>query len=319
MSAESAGATVVTFGETMVTTALHGAGPLEVGAGARVSFAGAESTVAIGLARLGHRAMWCGRLGDDAPGRMIAHRLQAEGVDTSAVVVDESAPTGALLRFRRTADRVEVAYQRTGSAGSRLVASDVAEAVAGADLLHVTGITPALGQGPRQAVVRAVEVAREHGLPVSFDVNYRSRLWTPQEAAEVLGEIARVSTIVFAGPAELSLVTGATTSEDGICRLHDAGVSEVVVKDGPRGATGAMRGERIEVPAHRVTAIDPVGAGDSFVAGYLSARLDGLALRERLERATALGAWSVSCDGDWEGLPQRSEIVGLTAGDDVQR
>ena len=302
---------MVTLGETLGLVLSGDAGPLRVGTPARLSFAGAESTVAIGLARLGHSCAWIGRVGDDDFGRMISMQLRAEGVDAH-VIIDGEAPTALMTRQQRTADRTAVQYWRAGSAGSRLSWADVpVDVPGGADVLHVTGITPALSPAAADTVARAVTVAREQGATVSFDVNYRSALWTQQEAASRLTPIAEQADVVFAGPAELELVGGRA--------LLAAGVSELVVKDGAAGArVVTAEGERFG-DALAVSVVDPVGAGDGFVAGYLSARLDRLSVDECLARAAVVGAFCVSTTGDWEGLPRRRELSLLGADDNVSR
>lgn len=313
---------VVTLGETLAAATGTRPGVLTAGAPLRLSFAGAESNTAIGLARLGHRVTWIGRLGDDDPGRMILRGLRGESVAAPAAQAGESAPTALMLKQPRTADRVHVTYYRAGSAGSRLEDSDVEpELVANAAVLHVTGITPALGAGPCRAVKRAVAVARAHGTLVSLDVNYRSALWQPAQATSVLGPLAAGADIVFAGPEELGLITdgGSRTVKQQAADLRAKGVQEVVVKDGARGAW-TLHGEGLErVAARNVSCVDPVGAGDAFAAGYLSGLLDGLPVPERLHRGTLCGAACVSTLGDWEGLPHRDELAALATADDVRR
>ncbi len=304
---------VVTLGETLGLVAVVDVGPLRMGAAARLSFAGAESNMAVGLARLGHSVTWIGRVGDDEVGRLIATQLRAEQVE-ARVVVDASATTALMTRHRRTADRTAVKYWRAGSAGSRLSWSDVpADAFAGADLLHITGITPALSTSAADAVVRAVARAREVDVTVSMDVNYRSALWSTADAAAALRPLAEQAQLVFGGPAELELVGGEAS-------LLAAGVSEVVVKDGAAGASVRTAAGFWAAPAVAVTVVEPVGAGDAFVAGYLSARLDGLDVDVRLARGATAGAFCVSTAGDWEGLPTRSELgLLIPGGDDVSR
>lgn len=303
---------VVTLGETLGLVAAQEVGPLRVGTPARLSFAGAESTVAIGLARLGHDATWIGRVGNDEFGRLIAAQLRAEGV-TAGVVVDPTAPTALMTRHRRTADRTVVKYWRAESAGSRLNWADVGEdALAGADLLHVTGITPALSSSAADAVEKVVVRARELGVTVSLDVNYRSALWSADRASAVLRPLAQLADLVFAGPAELDLIGGESA-------LLVASVAEVVVKDGAAGASVATADGSWRADALAVSLVDPVGAGDAFVAGYLSARLDGLDVDARLARAAVAGAFCVSTTGDWEGLPTRSELGLLSDVDNVSR
>ena len=312
----------VTLGETLAAATGAHPGALAAGAPLRLSFAGAESNVAVCLARLGHPVSWIGRLGDDEPGRMVLRGLLGEGVAVPAARTAEPAPTAFMLKQQRTADRVHVTYYRTGSAGSRLDESDVdAESIASAAVLHVTGITPALGPGPRRAVERAVAVAREHGTLIAFDVNHRSALWPPERAARVLGPLVTGADVVFAGPEELALVTegGSRTAEQRAADLLAKGVREVVVKDGARGAWALDEDGTSRVEARRVTCVDPVGAGDAFAGGYLSALLDGLPIRDRLERGALCGAVCVSTRGDWEGLPHRAELAVFDTADDVRR
>nr|MDT0662015.1 sugar kinase [Micromonospora sp. DSM 115978] len=304
---------LVTLGEAMAVVRTGGAGRLAPGAPAVLSFAGAESTVAIGVSRLGHPAAWAGRLGLDESGDMILSALRGEGVDVTAVTRDPRRPTGLLLRHRRTADRTVVRYHRRGSAGSRLDADQVpVAALRAARVLHLTGITPALGPGPARAVRYALDQARDAGVTVSVDVNFRSRLWPAARARPVLAALVAAADIVFAGADEAALVLGdpADGGEPGRLGrgLRRLGPGEAVVKLGRAGAV-AVTDQVWRTPAVPVTSVDPVGAGDAFVAGYLSGWLDGLPVPDRLARAATCGAWAAATDGDWEGLPDRPELT----------
>ncbi|MEU6825418.1 sugar kinase [Streptomyces atriruber] len=310
---------LVTLGEMMVTVSTIEPGPFTPGRTARLSVAGAEATVAIGVGRLGHRTAWMGRVGADPAGDMARDVLRAEGVDVSRTRTEPALPTGLMLRQRRTADRTLASYYRKGLAGSRLAPEDVdEELVAAARVLHVTGITPALGPGPRKAVLRAVSMARSAGVTVSFDVNYRSLLWSREEAAAVLRPVIGAADIVFAGLDEAALFTEAATPDEAALALSALGPRQTVIKLGGEGALALVDGKVVVQPAVPVTAVDPVGAGDAFVAGYLAAHLDGASPADRLHTAAVCGAFSVSVPGDWEGLPRRSELA-LLAGDDVLR
>ncbi|MGW0086964.1 sugar kinase [Streptomyces sp. NPDC003393] len=292
---------------------LQAEGPVAVGAPARTTIAGAESNVAIGLARLGHRVSWAGRLGADEPARLILRTLRGEGVDVHHATTDPDAPTGSMLRERRVADVARVHYWRTGSAASRQRPEHLAGALtAGARVLHVTGITCALGPGPRAAVAAAVGHAREHGWTVVLDVNHRARLWSREQAARVLRPLRGGVDVVIASDDELPLLAGDDTDgEDAqVADILAAGAREVVVKRGGDGAELYGRdGHRIRRPAHPVPVVDTVGAGDAFCAGYLSGLLDGLPPAGRLRRACATGAFAVATAGDWEGLPHRDELA----------
>ncbi|MEV4619132.1 sugar kinase [Asanoa sp. NPDC049573] len=302
---------VVTFGETMA--ALRADGPIRLGGTMRLTVAGAESTVAIGLARLGHRVGWAGLVGGDETGELVLRTLRAEGVDVGHARVDERGPTGLVLFERRVGDLVRVTYHRSGSAASYLSPADVLPALDPPPrLLHVTGITPALGPAPAQAVRAAVE----SGVRVCLDVNYRGRLWDRDQAAAALRPLVSSLSVVVASDDELDLLAppSATTERDRVSALLDAGVSEVVVKRGAAGASGHTRRESVHVPARRIRVVDVVGAGDAFVAGYLSGLLDDLDLAGRLDRAAITGAFAVAAPGDWEGLPTRSELRLLDTG-----
>ncbi|MER7399370.1 sugar kinase [Streptomyces sp. NPDC000151] len=313
---DAAGPEVLTLGETMV--ALRGSGPLKLGGTMQVSVAGAESNVAIGLARLGHPVRWAGAVGDDEAGQLVLRTLRAEGVDVSGASTDAGgAPTGLLMFEPRLPEVTRVHYYRAGSAGSRLRADAVERAFAAAPprVLHLTGITPALGPEARDAAERALRLARAHGSTVCLDVNFRSRLWSAEAAAEVLCAWVPSVDVLIASEDELPLCLpeSAASLEFQAELLLKAGPGEVVVKLGAAGATAYTADGPRHAPAKAVRAVDAVGAGDAFVAGYLSALLDGDPVAGRLERAVTTGAFAVASPGDWEGAPTRAELGMLGA------
>ncbi|MFI5640105.1 sugar kinase [Streptomyces goshikiensis] len=310
---------VVTLGEAMAVLAADRPGPLASGSSLRLGFAGAEATVAIGVSRLGHPASWTGRVGADSAGTMIIDTLRGENVDVTRARVDDTAPTALMLRERRTTDHTRVSYYRRGFAGSRLTPEDIdAELIARARVLHVTGITPALGDGPRAAVRHAVDLARAAGVTVSLDLNYRARLWTREEAAAELAYLSSRADVVFAGPDEASLVVPEADPAAMARALLDLGPREAVLKLGSCGAVAATRSDEAVQDIVPVTPVDPIGAGDAFVAGYLAGLLDGAPLPGRLLLAATCGAFAVAAPGDWEGLPRRGELD-LLQGEDVTR
>jgi 2-dehydro-3-deoxygluconokinase len=315
----SARVDVVTFGETMALLAAPGIGLLRHASSLDLSCGGAESNLAIGLARLGHRAAWVGRIGADEFGALVRRGIAAESVDCRAVV-DPTAPTGLMVKSRRTSTVTQVVYYRSGSAGSRLCPTDVDPAlIAGARLLHLTGITPALSATARDAVRFAVATARDARVPVSLAVNYRRALWSPESAAAELTELVRLADLVFASEAEAAMLVPGGTAAELATGLAALGPGQVLVTLGAAGAVAAVDGVLLEAPAHPVVAVDPVGAGDAFAAGYLSAVLDGEPPGTRLDRATLAGAFAVTVPGDWEGLPTRADLALLRAEESVLR
>jgi 2-dehydro-3-deoxygluconokinase len=308
---------LVTLGETMALFTSDRAGPLRHATTMRVGVAGAESNVAIGVRRLDHPAAWMGRVGADELGQLVLGRLRAERVDVDAAVLDRDAPTGLMVKEHRTADLTRVVYYRHGSAGSRLEPGDLDEArIRAARVLHLTGITPALGATARAAVRAAAEIARGAGVPVSLDVNYRAALWPPEKAAAELRDLARGCELLFAGEDEAELLVGARGDpERAAAALADLGPSQAVLRLGAKGAVAVIDGEPHRQPGLPVRAVDPVGAGDAFVAGYLAGVLDGRAGADRLRTGVACGAFAVTVSGDWEGLPTREELDLLRHGD----
>ncbi|WP_256966947.1 sugar kinase [Streptomyces caniscabiei] len=292
--------------------ALRAHGALRMGGSLGLSVAGAESNVAIGLARLGHRVRWAGRVGADELGALVLRTLRAEGIDIGHAATDDTGrPTGVLLTEPRLGTLTRVSYYRTGSAGSAVTPAGVLPALAsGTRVLHLTGITPALGPSAAETVLAAATAARDAGITVCLDVNYRSRLWTADRARATLRPLLAHTDLLVASEDELPLVLQdpAVDESEAVKSLLDAGVQEVIVKRGAHGATAVSAEGTVDRAARQVDAVDLVGAGDAFVAGYLSGLLDGANVEDRLHRAVTTAAFAVATRGDWEGLPTRDEL-----------
>jgi 2-dehydro-3-deoxygluconokinase len=310
---------VVTLGETMALLSAPGIGLLRHATSLNISCGGAESNLAIGVARLGHHVAWVGRTGADEFGALVRRSIAAEGVDCR-VIVDPAGPTGLMVKARRTPTVTQVNYYRSGSAGSRLAPDDVDPAVlAAARVVHLTGITPALSASARAATRFAVTTARDAGVMVSVAVNYRRALWSPEAAAVELTDLVGLADIVFASEAEAAMLVPGGSAEDLAAGLAALGPRQVLVTRGADGACAVIDGLLLTADAVPVVAIDPVGAGDAFAAGYLSGLLDGEPPAARLERAILAGAFAVTVPGDWEGLPSRTDLALLASTESVLR
>lgn len=261
-----------------------------------VTTAGAESNVASHLARLGHATAMVSAVGSDPWGTRIAADLQSAGVDVTRVRVDEGAPTGLYTKWR-TAEGSRVLYHRSGSAASRMGRADADTALsAHPRVLHFSGVVPALSPSCAALARRLTEGPRR-GTIVSFDVNFRPALWSPEAAAAELRRLARRSDIVFVGRDEAETLWGCRTDHDVRELLPEPAF--VIVKDDDREAVewdhhlrSALRPEPVEVR-------EVVGAGDAFAAGWLSASLDDpsadpLARLDRAHRCAALVLASLS-------------------------
>jgi len=301
-------ARVVTVGETMALLRTRDIGSLRHVSEMVLGIGGAESNVAIGLRRLGVDVGWLGRVGDDALGERVTREIRAEGVDVVGIV-DAQAPTGLMLKERPSPSSTAVFYYRAGSAGSRLRPEDVpAGWIESAELLHVSGITALLSDSARDCLLDSVNRARTAGVRVSFDVNYRSTLAPPDVAGPLLRTIAESADLVFGGADELRLLFPEGDATEAADRLVHGGCREVVVKHGADGAAVHSSGSVVEGPGFAVDVVDTVGAGDAFVAGYLSALLEKLDVPERLHRANACGAMLCMTPGDWESTPTLNDV-----------
>ncbi|MBA8794793.1 2-dehydro-3-deoxygluconokinase [Friedmanniella endophytica] len=302
---------VVTAGETMMLVAPTGPGRLRHAGALSASAGGAESNVAIGLSRLGVCSRWLGAVGDDEPGQLVLHRIRAEGVDTGAVIVDPTRPTALYLR-EQVAGATRVYYYRRGSAGSALAPGCLDPAVLdGAEVLHLSGITAALSESCAGFVDWLLDQAHQRGLLVSYDVNYRSRLWAPEAARAATEAVLDRVDLLLVGHEEARALWG-WDDDTALDRLAERGPAETVLKRGARGCVALIDGVRHEVDGFAVTEVDPIGAGDAFAAGYLAARLAGAEPADRLRTANAMGAFCVQSHGDYEGLPSRAELEAFT-------
>ncbi|WP_334075300.1 MULTISPECIES: sugar kinase [Paenibacillus] len=305
---------VVTFGESMALLIAEGGKGLEYTNALTPSFGGAESNVAIGLARLGHASGWCGRLGDDPFGHRVIKAIRGEGVDVSRAQLTAEATTGLMIR-ENVAGKSSVHYYRKLSAASRMRPEHLDEAyIAGAQILHVTGITPALSDSCAETVAAAMDLAKRHGVKVSFDPNLRLKLWDLEAARKVLLPLAMKADYFLPGLDELKLMYETESLEDILSRLRELpGVS--VIKGGMDETYLYEHGKLTPVPYYKVDhVIDTVGAGDGFCAGFLSGLLRGYTLEEAVRLGNLIGSQVIQAVGDWEGLPSAAEIERLLSG-----
>lgn len=310
---------VVTLGETMALIKADTPGPLAHVSSMSLGIGGAESNFAVALCRLGTSVTWVGRVGADSLGDLVLRELTAEGITTVASR-DPNAPTGLMIKERPTLEAQRVWYYRKDSAGSRLGTDDVpVDRIAGAAVLHVTGITLGLSATARAAVHHAVDSARRSGVLVSFDLNYRSALWSAAEASAEFRALITKADIVFAGDAEAAMVVGVAEPLDLAHRITDLGPSQSIIKLGADGCVAVLDGRGYHQPAVPIHAVDSVGAGDAFVAGYIAELIAGAEVPERLLTAVRTGAFACLVPGDWEGMPRRTELALLDATEPVSR
>ena len=301
---------VVTAGETMALLDPLEAGELELGSLLRLRFAGAESNFAIGLARLGVPVAWISRLGADRLGALVRAALADEGVDLRWAREDPEAPTGLFYKWR-AGGRTSVAYHRRGSAASRMQPGDVPDAaLEGAALVHLTGITMALGDGARELVLSAARRARAAGATVTFDPNYRPALWdSPAAAGAAMEPVLEHVDWYLCGAEEGGALLGASGAHAVHEALGERGVAGAVVRVGARGALVRSGGPvREVVPRRTEEVVDEVGAGDGFAAGFAYGLLQGWDAEACTHTANLVAAAALRGTGDWETLPRLDEL-----------
>jgi 2-dehydro-3-deoxygluconokinase len=291
----------VTLGETMAVLYPREAIPLDQAQTLQLGIGGAESNLAIALSQLGHSVRFISRVGDDPFGQRIRATLEAEGVDVTGLLTDERAPTGIFFRAWLPDGKRRVFYYRSGSAASHLTPADLTPAAfAGIRLLHLTGITPALSASCAATVERAIELAHAAGAWVSFDPNYRPALWDVATARQALLPLIARADILLLGHEDSQAILGMDERERILAYGRASGARIVVLKEAERGASAQSGQIYVSVPAEPVAAaVDPVGAGDAFNAGFLSAWLRGESLEAGLRLGTQLGARVVATPGDY--------------------
>jgi 2-dehydro-3-deoxygluconokinase len=303
---------VITFGEAMAMFIADRPGALhEVDQFTR-ELAGAETNVAIGLARLGLRAGWVSKVGHDAFGKFIIERLKNENVDIRHVLIDPHHPTGFQLKSKVTEGDPEVQYFRKGSAASHLSIEDFNEEYfLSAKHLHMTGIPLALSEQARAFATHALFFMKHNGIRVSFDPNLRPSLWaSQQEMIDEINKAAIQADCVLPGIGEGEILTGYKDPRDIASFYLDKGVGLVIIKLGEAGAFYKTPFEEGTVPGFKVQkVIDTVGAGDGFAVGVISGLVQGESIRDAVLRGNAIGALAVQAPGDNDGYPTNVQLL----------
>lgn len=296
-------ADVLCCGEALVTVNRPADQPPPAWGRCWLAVAGAEMNVAIGLARLGHGVRWATALGDDPMGDWVLAAARGEGVAVEA----ERRPqrTGLMVKVARADDEPSVHYYRDGSAFAE---APPCPAIAGARHVFLSGVVPALSPACRAAARALVAEARAAGAQVCFDLNMRRRLWSEQEAAPELRWFCAHADLVFAAADEAELVAGAGEAPELARRLCALGAGSAVVKAGGMAVAAGALGEAAVPRLAGVVVRDPIGAGDAFDAGCLSALLDRQPMAAALLRGHRCAAAVCRTMGDWEGFPLRREL-----------
>lgn len=263
------------------------------------------------MSRLGLTTRWISSLGNDTFGTQIARGLANEEVQVFCTENNVNN-TGLVIKTYAGKENPDVAYYRKDSAASRLDLKDVpSELISTARLIHITGIYPALSSTSLETTMQILEIAKQSSLLISFDVNYRPKLWDEAQARKVLPMIARYANIIFGSRDELELLVEEASGRTNLELLKMVGSEgcDVVLKRGPNGAMALIDGHVVERRAWPANVVDTVGAGDAFVGGFLSQYLDNGPSQKCLAVATYCGAMTCENLGDWEGQARHSDLL----------
>ena len=268
--------------------------------------AGAEVNVAVALSRLGLKAQFFSRFGNDQLGSVMLADIEAEGVDTSLVKRVDSF-TGAMVRNSGKSQAVEISYLRKGSAASTIEPADILDSyISSAKWLHTTGITCAISQSGEKTVKHALKTARELGVKASFDLNIRRKLWSESQASATLAPIAENVELLIGGEDEYKVVFGNSDAKRVLAQMNKRGCKIAVMTKGDQVMRYSIDGQYDEITPPKVVAVDPVGSGDAFTGGSIAGLLSGLAPSDALKQGSICGALVASMFGDWTGMPTGS-------------
>ncbi len=301
---------LITLGETMWRFSPPGRERMETTRSLDVNVAGAESNLAIGLARLGSRVAWWSKLPDNPPGHHVANTLRMHGVDVSGVRWGGSRLGTYYLDAGSPPRPAQVIYDRAGSSASEMQPNDFDwSKLQFSKWLHLTGITPALSASCLATTFRAVDEARAAGTSISFDVNHRTRLWDNDRARVAYDKIAGSATVVMIALRDARAIFA--VGEHPARELRQRwGCGTVVVTNSAAGADAFDGTNDVHTDAFKVEIVDRVGAGDAFDIGLLTALFDGQPLDAAMRYGAAVAALKLTMPGDI-AVVTRAEVESL--------
>jgi 2-dehydro-3-deoxygluconokinase len=292
---------VTSTGEMMLRLSVPSGKRLETATQLDAHPAGAEANVISLLARLERHTLWAGALPENPLGQLSASHLRAAGVDTNGVIWRENGRLGTYYVELGAPPRgIQVTYDRAGSCMAGLQADEVDwDLLLDTRLLHLTGITPAISPSCHQIVSTAIHKAKERGIPVSFDVNYRKKMWSESEAGKTIAALFQGAELVFCSrlDAQRLFNCDGTDQEIGQTMLERSKARYVVITIGEQGAILWNGKEWLHEPARPTQIIDRLGAGDALAAGVIHGWLDG-DLAAGLRYGVTLSALALSQYGD---------------------
>ncbi|MCO6418998.1 sugar kinase [Siccirubricoccus sp. KC 17139] len=272
---------------------------------------GDTSNAAIAAARQGASAGYLTAIGQDRPGDSFLALWQREGVEARHVLRRAEAPTGLYI-VTHDKDGHHFTFYRKGSAASLLTPAEIPEeAIRGARVLHVSGISQAISPSACDAVFHAIAVAKAAGVTLSYDSNLRLGLWPAARAAAVIHAAIAQADIALPSLDDARALTG-LEAPDAVADFYlRLGCRLVLLKCGSEGVVVATPARRTRIPPHKVKAVDATGAGDTFAGAFLARWVAGDAPEEAARYANAAAALSTTGYGAIAPIPRREQVLEL--------
>jgi len=304
---------LVTFGEAMLRLTPPGSQALAHAKSFDMYVGGAELNVAVAAAKLGVQTRWVSRLPENSIGRLIAERVETEGVDVSCIDWARDGRVGIyFVEVGAEPGTTNVTYDRSGSAMSRIQRGmiDWRSVLRGTKWLHLSGITPALSESAAATMVEAVRAAKNAGVTISYDLNFRAKLWRPERARAAQEPLLRFADVFIASEgAAQSVFDCSHESAEELARdlqnVYRIPAVVITLRDSMRTRAATWSAVAVaDGEAHHATAIgcevvEPIGAGDAFSAGLIYGRLRGESWDAALQYGAALAALKHGTPGDF--------------------
>jgi 2-dehydro-3-deoxygluconokinase len=304
---------LVTFGEAMLRLTPPAFQRLEQASSFDACVGGSELNVAVLAARLGVQSRWVSRLPDNALGRMIGARAREQGVDAHVEWTADARAGLYFVELDAGSRARNVLYDRAGSAISKVTPGSIdwASVFAGARWYHVSGITPALSEAAAQVTAESLAAAKKAGLTVSYDLNYRSKLWSAKQARAVQEPLLEHVDVLITTAEDARVVFGlGAESHDTLQKRFDLSAVVITLGEGPHAAVALVDGKTHTAPRYEVEVVDRIGAGDAFSGGLIVSRLENRGWDEAVRFGAATAALKHTIPGDF-CLVSRNEVEEL--------
>jgi 2-dehydro-3-deoxygluconokinase len=317
---------VITFGEAMIRLSPPNFQRFEQANSLDLKVGGAELNTAVGLARLGHSAAWVSRLTSNPLGKLIANHAREAGVSSEHIVWTTDDRVGVyFLEFGAAPRASSVIYDRKGAAIANVKPGTIpwAHIFAGARWFHVTGITPGLSASAAEVTKEALVAAKAAGLQTSIDLNYRVKLWSPEQAGKCMAELMGHCDVLITTEEDIERVFGIKgkdyeESADLTAKRFGLKIIAITVRENPLvwknswTAIAYQKGQILRTRSYEVEIVDRLGAGDSFAAGLIHGLLEG-DLQKALDFGVAASALKHTIPGDFNWIT-RDEVEAMLKG-----